>query len=116
MSPKNRIYDHLTFLYGESRAQQILPKLLLRLSDFSKRNPQFKEITHPQLSERDAVLITYGDQISEPGVPPLRTLAEFLMKEIQDDINCVHLLPFYPYSSDDGFSVIDYRQVDPNLG
>lgn len=116
MSPKNRIYDHLTFLYGESHAQQILPKLLVRLSDFSKRNPQLKEITHPQLSERDAVLITYGDQISEPGVPPLRTLAEFLKKEIQDDINSVHLLPFYPYSSDDGFSVIDYRQVDPNLG
>jgi len=116
MSPTDRIYDHLTYLYGESRAQQILPKLFGRLSDFTERNPQFKEVSHPQLSERDAVLITYGDQISEPGAPPLQTLATFLQHEIQDAINSVHILPFYPYSSDDGFSVIDYRQVDPNLG
>ena len=116
MSPKSRIYDHLNFLYGETRAQQILPHLEKSLSDFSERNPKLKEITHPQLSERDAILITYGDQISDPEVPPLQTLAYFLNKEIQDDINGVHLLPFYPYSSDDGFSVIDYRQVDPNLG
>jgi len=116
MSPKNRIYDHLNFLYGETRAQQILPHLERRLSDFSERNPQLKENTYPQLSERDAILITYGDQISEPGVPPLQTLADFLKKEIQDDINSLHILPFYPYSSDDGFSIIDYRQVDSNLG
>ena len=116
MSPKDRIYDHLTFLYGETRAQQILPHLERSLSDFSDRNPKLKEITYPQLSERDAILITYGDQISEPGVPPLQTLADFLNKEIQDDINSIHLLPFYPYSSDDGFSIIDYRQVDSNLG
>jgi sucrose phosphorylase len=28
----------------------------------------------------------------------------------------VHILPFFPYSSDDGFSVIDYAWVDPELG
>ena len=28
----------------------------------------------------------------------------------------VHLLPFFPYSSDDGFSVINYRQVNESLG
>ncbi|MCG8475253.1 MAG: sugar phosphorylase, partial [Cytophagales bacterium] len=28
----------------------------------------------------------------------------------------LHVLPFFPYSSDDGFSVIDYRIVDPALG
>jgi len=116
MSPNNRIYGQLNFLYGETRAQQILPHLERRLSDFSKRSPRFKEVTHPQLSERDSILITYGDQISEPGVPPLQTLAVFLKQEIQDYINSIHILPFYPYSSDDGFSVIDYRQVDSNLG
>ena len=31
-------------------------------------------------------------------------------------INTIHILPFYPYSSDDGFSVIDYKKVDPACG
>jgi sucrose phosphorylase len=46
----------------------------------------------------------------------LQTLANFLHTYLQDTISTVHLLPFYPYSSDDGFSVIDYRAVDPALG
>jgi sucrose phosphorylase len=68
------------------------------------------------LSERDAILITYGDQISEPGHSPLRTLADFADTYLQGIVSAIHLLPFYPYSSDDGFSVIDYRQVDPHSG
>jgi sucrose phosphorylase len=28
----------------------------------------------------------------------------------------VHILPFFPYSSDDGFSIIDYEQVNPDWG
>ena len=31
-------------------------------------------------------------------------------------INTVHILPFFPYSSDRGFSIIDYEEVDPRLG
>ncbi|MCK4709207.1 MAG: alpha-glucosidase C-terminal domain-containing protein, partial [Gammaproteobacteria bacterium] len=30
--------------------------------------------------------------------------------------NSIHILPFYPYSSDDGFSVINYKKVNENLG
>ena len=116
MSSTNRITKHLNFLYGEARARQILPHLEQKLSNFSARHPQLREITNPKLSEKDSVLITYGDQISEPGAAPLKTLAEFLAKEIQDLITIIHILPFYPYSSDDGFSVIDYRHVDPDLG
>ncbi|AHF02047.1 alpha-amylase [Thiomicrospira aerophila AL3] len=68
-------------------------------------------------SQDDVVLITYGDSIydAEGGVP-LRELKDFLAQHVQDAISHVHLLPFFPYSSDDGFSVIDYLQVDPDLG
>ncbi len=69
-----------------------------------------------RLTERDAILITYGDQFREPGPAPLRTLRAFLDDHLRDAINGVHLLPCFPYSSDDGFSVIDYRQIDPALG
>jgi len=68
------------------------------------------------LTERDALLITYGDQLREPNIPPLRTLAEFCEQHLTNVVSGIHILPFYPYSSDDGFSVIDYTQVDPALG
>ena len=68
------------------------------------------------LTERDVVLITYGDQVTEPGKPPLRSLAEFLGGQAADLFTFVHLLPFYPSTSDDGFSVSDYTAVDPSLG
>lgn len=67
-------------------------------------------------SEKDIILIAYGDHISDKGEKPLVTLKKFLNEFCRDKINSVHILPFYPYSSDDGFSVIDYKAVDPNLG
>ncbi len=49
-------------------------------------------------------------------MPPLRTLAEFCDQHLRGVVSGIHILPFYPYSSDDGFSVIDYKQVNPALG
>lgn len=67
--------------------------------------------------ERDVVLITYGDQIRSEKLNPLQTLHKFLTDwELPALINTVHFLPCFPYTSDDGFSVVDYRQVDPALG
>lgn len=68
-------------------------------------------------SERDAVLITYGDQIRAADEPPLQTLRRFLVDHrLTDCVNTVHLLPCFPYTSDDGFSVSDYKSINPNLG
>ena len=67
-------------------------------------------------SEKDIILIAYGDHISNKKEMPLKTLNKFLDKFCKNKINSVHILPFYPYSSDDGFSVIDYTAVDPKLG
>jgi sucrose phosphorylase len=67
--------------------------------------------------ERDVVMITYGDQISRDGETPLQTLNSLLVETgLNQLINTVHILPFCPYTSDDGFSVVDYRAVDPALG
>jgi sucrose phosphorylase len=62
------------------------------------------------------VTITYGDSIKKDDEPPLQTLHEFLKKQLKDVCNIVHILPFYPYSSDDGFSVINYSEVNQSLG
>ena len=68
------------------------------------------------LSERDALLITYADQVSEAGIAPLQTLASFAATHLRDLVSGVHLLPFYPWSSDDGFSVKDFSAVEPAYG
>jgi sucrose phosphorylase len=72
--------------------------------------------TPKHLTQEDVILITYGDQVIHPGEEPLATLDRFLQESIKDVINSVHILPFYPYSSDDGFSVIDYKDVSPRIG
>ena len=69
-----------------------------------------------KLGERDSLLITYGDQVRETGKQHLQTLVEFCETYLKGVVGGVHILPFYPWSSDDGFSVKDYRAVDPALG
>jgi glycosidase len=69
-----------------------------------------------QLTERDAIMITYADQVRQPGIPPFQTLGAFCRHYLTGLLSSIHILPFYPWSSDDGFSVTDYRAVDPALG
>ncbi|WP_293795404.1 alpha-amylase family glycosyl hydrolase [uncultured Pantoea sp.] len=66
--------------------------------------------------EKDVVLITYADQFREPEQPTLASFSRFYQQHLQSTFSLVHLLPFFPYSSDDGFSVIDYHQVNPICG
>lgn len=69
-----------------------------------------------EITEKNVYLITYGDSIYEKGENTLATLNKFLRKEVKDVITDVHLLPMFEYTSDDGFSVVDYKRIDENLG
>jgi len=66
--------------------------------------------------ESDVVLITYADQFYCEKEKPLSTFNQFWKSWFSSVFSHVHLLPFYPWSSDDGFSVIDYYQVSPSTG
>ena len=118
--PNTRIDHLLSFLYGEETATRIRPVLTAQMEAFRAgfTQPAAPAVSPEtgRLTERDAILITYGDQFRAPGQAPLRTLRAFLDDHLHAAINGVHILPCFPYSSDDGFSVIDYRQVDPELG
>ena len=71
----------------------------------------------PGWTEADVVLITYGDQIQSSDTSPLLALRDFLVAhDLPRLLNTVHFLPFFPSSSDDGFSVVDYRKIDPEIG
>jgi sucrose phosphorylase len=67
-------------------------------------------------TEEDVILITYGDLIREEGASPLTTLSKFCGLYLKQTINTLHILPFFPYSSDRGFAIEDFETVDPELG
>ncbi|MGL5081783.1 MAG: sugar phosphorylase [Microcoleaceae cyanobacterium] len=116
------IFQRLCFLYGDEQAKVYMPELKRILKVHSAHKPQAlvdaeKEFDPAnRFTEWDLILITYGDLLKGQGRSPLATLAQFLNHHLGLSINTLHILPFFPYSSDRGFSVIDFDSVDPNLG
>jgi sucrose phosphorylase len=112
------LLENLAALYGPQTALSVGARLSARLDEFRRRNPMLLHTTLPPpgLSERDVFLITYGDQFRDADCPPLRSLDGFLSENTACLITGLHVLPFYPSSSDEGFSVTDYRRVSPDLG
>lgn len=103
----------LTELYGAEHAAEINIRLLALIERYRGRIPSPAD---PALTEKDSLLITYGDQVRENKKAHLQTLSEFCATHLRGVVSGVHILPFYPWSSDDGFSVKDYRAIDPDLG
>ena len=106
------LLPHLIFLYGEDQASHILARVEKLLGEYSTRI----KVRDGELTERDSILITYGDQVQSQNEKPLQTLNKFCKRYLTGVISGIHVLPFYPWTSDDGFSVVDYRQIDPLLG
>ena len=98
-------------VYGAATAARLLPDLAALVARYAGRIPAGRA----GWSERDALLITYADSLLGDE-PPLRTLRRFLREDVGELLTFVHLLPFYPYSSDDGFAVVDFRAVRSDLG
>jgi len=117
-----RIRSHLAVLYGEDRADSVARGIdrLIKVHD-AHSTPELRAAEasfepRRRFSERDVVLITYGDLVVSPGKSPLKALSDFAFVLFRGLITTVHVLPFYPSSSDRGFSVISYEEVDPALG
>ena len=108
----NRLFFYLSFLYGEENGSRLLERVQRIIDHYRSRI----SVRNNDLTEKDSILITYGDQITSPGEKPLQTLSRFCTEKLDGAIGGIHILPFYPWTSDDGFSVVDYRQVDPALG
>lgn len=110
----NKVKDRFEKLYGAESAEKCLArfKILLGRYELGVHLPDNGQMW----TEKDVVLITYADSVVTSDDKPLNTLKRFSDSHLKDAISHIHILPFYPYSSDDGFSVIHYRFVNQDYG
>ncbi len=99
-------------IYGAKEAKRAFEKI----APVFDRYPARKRKKEAFFSQEDAVLITYGDSLKKAGEAPVATLHAFAGQYLKNALSCIHFLPFFPYSSDDGFSVMDFFEIDPELG
>ena len=103
-----RIRELLVTLYGEDRAPELTEEVvrLLRVHDAHKlpeaRTREASAQSAERFSEQDVILITYGDLIVSDDLTPLQTLARVADDYLRGLVSIVHLLPFFPWSSDRG--------------
>ncbi|MCK5666607.1 MAG: alpha-amylase, partial [Thiotrichaceae bacterium] len=111
---REKIKSHVTSIYPDADSKKLTQQLLaaMDLNNTCKKPKAHKN----NWNQQDVIAITYGDSIVRKGEQPLQTLHQFFKQNFSDIINSIHILPFYPYSSDDGFSVINYKQVNQKLG
>jgi sucrose phosphorylase len=111
---QHRLEEHLALLYAGDDISALAVQLIatMGLAADSAAPPRHRNLW----DQSDTVLITYGNSIVKDDEKPLKTLKQFIDQRLQKAISAVHILPFFPYSSDDGFSVMDYLMVNPSLG
>jgi len=110
---ERRVVAHLEVIYPGSDNLALSRRLVNTLELDGVVAPRSQE---NKWDQSDAVVITYGNSIVRKNERPLQTLRAFLDKHLATSFNSVHILPFFPYSSDDGFAVINYLQVNDALG
>lgn len=121
-STKDEIFRKLIFLYGDVKANEYLSELERVIKVYyaykSEEMKEFESKFNPaeRFTEKDVILITYGDLIKDNQQKPLQTLAELSKKYLKGVFNTLHILPFFPSSSDRGFAVKDFTEVDSFLG
>ena len=117
-----RLKNKITFLYGVPHLESVYLELerIMKVY-YAHKTPLMKEFEaqfkpEDRFTEKDIILITYGDLIKTPNQKPLKTLTQLLETYLKGVINFIHILPFFPSSSDRGFAVMDFEEVDPHLG
>jgi sucrose phosphorylase len=103
-----KITRRLQKIYQEKFSEGFVNRILDMMKHSSPSRPGW--------DEKDIIIILYANSINRDMEKPLRTLNRFLQERLTDTVSCIHILPFFPSTSDDGFAVSDYWVVDPHLG
>lgn len=112
-----RLEDHVRNIYPDSDAGALCNQIVEAFWPDGLPHRKTPRTPSDNLwSEKDAIVITYGNSIQDGAHKPLDLLQDFLRRDLKGVINSVHILSFFPFTSDDGFAVTDYRAVNPALG
>ncbi|MCA0987226.1 alpha-amylase family glycosyl hydrolase [Guptibacillus algicola] len=112
MNFTKKVESLLQTIYGEEYSPSYKEQVVNMVREWKQKN--WQDIS--PLTEKNVYLITYGDAIRKDDEPTLQTLNTFINEYAKNEITDVHLLPMFPYTSDDGFSVVDYREIHTDLG
>ncbi|TVR16013.1 MAG: hypothetical protein EA391_09045 [Balneolaceae bacterium] len=115
---EEKLRKHFNVIYGKDAVDDCMKRTKYLINRYGL-SPAKKISFHDVWTHKDAILITYGDMVQPEVGEPVSKLSKqhlFLKKTLQEHFSTVHILPFFPSSSDDGFSVVDYRRVDVRLG
>ena len=110
------IYKKLLFIYRNEKTRfniKYYSDLILELIKTFQKDYKFKKEI---ISEKSLLLISYGDNLKNKNEVSLKTLKNFFEKNLKNCFEILHILPFYPSSSDGGFSVTDHKNVNKELG
>ena len=113
-----KLKNHFKIIYGEDHVEDCMARIRAHIDKYDL-NPGQSVPEEKMWTQEDHILITYGNMVQpqfRESVSKLHKLYQFLKNELSDTISTVHILPFFPSSSDDGFSVMDYRRVDETIG
>ena len=112
MDRMQKIRLQLTRIYGKQTGLRALERMAPTIEKYGA----YKRKKTSYFSQDDVVMIAYGDSLKKDGEAPLATLHAFANQYLKGAFSHIHFLPFFPYSSDDGFSVMDFFKIDPALG
>jgi sucrose phosphorylase len=112
MERMDKVKDLLIKIYGQKTGTLAFDRIAPVVEKYAVQ----KRKKETYFSQEDVVLITYGDSLKKDGEVPLATLHAFANQYLKGAVSNIHFLPFFPYSSDDGFSVMDFFEIDPALG
>jgi sucrose phosphorylase len=110
---------HYLFIYDDDTVEECLRETHALLEKYNLNPPEESKKYVDVWSHQDQILITYADMVQPnlgEAVTKLHLQHKFLNEYAKDFISTIHILPFFPSSSDDGFSVVDYKRVDSRLG
>ena len=109
-----KVNSHLKIIYQNILSDEEINNLTVQIFEIT---PKVKnDTTSENWNESDIFLISYGDSIVSAKDKKLKTLKNFVDEFLKPHFSNIHILPFFPFDSDDGFSITDYKKVRDDLG
>lgn len=111
-----RLHGHVERIYPHAHAGTLVERIAAAFFGESRLRRRSRVPGNSLWSQKDAFVITYGSSVIDGEHVPLDLLHDFLLSRLKGVVTGVHILPFFPWTSDDGFAVTDYRSVDSRIG